>query len=117
MGNPLAGEGLQLFDRVARGVGEERPDEVKALVVGDVRRGFLASRLAIEILGDYEMSMTAPGRRSCGSRLTWDTRVETTVGVTARLTVAVFMMQKPTWAEEQQPRLSVTVQRLPELRR
>lgn len=90
---------------------------MKALVVGDVRRGFLAPRLAIEILGDYEVSMTAGGRRGCGSRLTWDTRVETTVGVTARLTVAVFMMQKPTWAEQQQPRVSVTVPRLPEVRR
>lgn len=109
MGDPLAGEGLQLFDRVARGVGEERPDEVKTLVVGDVRRGLLASGFAIEILENYDMSMTALGRRRCGSGLTWDTRVETTVGVTARLTVAVFMLQKPTW------RLSV--QRLSEVRR
>jgi hypothetical protein len=47
---PLRREGLQLLDRVVSCLIEEGPDEVEALVVGDVRSRFLMSWLAVRVL-------------------------------------------------------------------
>lgn len=55
VGNPLAGEGLQFFDGVARGVGEEGPDQVQAFVVGQVRGGFVREGFPVEVLAVYQM--------------------------------------------------------------
>jgi hypothetical protein len=49
-GNPLRGEALDVFHCVVRRVEQEFPDQVKTLVVRDVRRGFQGVALAIEIL-------------------------------------------------------------------
>ena len=55
--------------------------------------------------------MMSRGRRSRQLELTWEKRVETTVGVTAKLTVAVFMLHKKHTRTKQRE-----LQRLSELR-
>lgn len=47
---PLGRECLQLLDRVVGDILKERPDEVQALVVGEVGRRPLVQRLAVEKL-------------------------------------------------------------------
>ena len=49
-GDPLAGEALDVLDGVFGGVVEELADQAQALVVGDVRGGFLAQGRAVEVV-------------------------------------------------------------------
>lgn len=50
MRDPLAGEGLEFFDRTGGGKGEEGTDEVEAFVVRESLGGFLADFFTVEVL-------------------------------------------------------------------
>lgn len=54
-GHPLRGEGLQLLDRMQRGIVQEAPDQLEALVVGDVRRRLVLERAALEVVRDVRL--------------------------------------------------------------
>ncbi len=48
--HPLGSEGLQVLDRVVRGIFEKGLNKIKAFVVGDVGGGLRVSFLSIGIL-------------------------------------------------------------------
>jgi len=50
MGHPLAGEGLQFLDGVARGIDQKGADEVQAFVVRDVCDGIGSVAFPAQIL-------------------------------------------------------------------
>ena len=50
MRHPLRRKSLKLFDCMVRRIVQERTDQIKAFVVGDVRSGLLMARLAVCVL-------------------------------------------------------------------
>jgi hypothetical protein len=61
--DPLRGEGLQLLDGVVRGESEEGLDQVKTLIVGEMRSRSLSEGSAIQILR-FDISTMGPPDRS-----------------------------------------------------
>lgn len=48
--DPLAGEGLQFLDGVARGMGKKGADQVQPLVIGEMRCGLVGQGLSVQVL-------------------------------------------------------------------
>jgi hypothetical protein len=85
---PLASEGLDIFDRVLGGIGEELANQAQTLVVRNMGGGFSLERLAVEILPVVLVYPTMS--HHVWRRLTWEKKVSMTEGVTSAATPRVL---------------------------
>ena len=59
MGYPLRGEGLEVFDGVVGGEGQEGPDQMQAFVVGEMCGRSLSQGFTVEILASRSTALAS----------------------------------------------------------